>query len=349
MHFQENFLTADKTTANNIHDNSRRLPVAVRSVRTDDSRRLIWSIRSARTDVSRCLPVPKRAPRRKDTILIKFGKPVLHKTFALALAAAMAVTAAGCSGTAHTSSAPSDAPQAATEAAAVPAAPSADTDAAKDADTSAAAEIAAPEDTTAATTAAAEADTAAAASTAAETADSSDTSSETAAADATSSTAETAAADPKDTAEDSAAEAMKDGVPGRDKADTALKESVLSEALVECTGWGQSAGSSLRAATASVMLLQWANTADAANADPTLLTNTVKDEVNRLSDAQKENLKANWSSISFDASMILDSFDEVSMVLEDAGCADAAKEISGNKQSVANWEALEHALDAVLK
>lgn len=275
--------------------------------------------------------------------MIKFGKPVFHKTFALALAAAMAVTAAGCSGTAHTTSAPSDAPQAATEAAAVPTAPSAD--AAKDSGTSAAAEIAEPEDTTAATAAAAEADTAAAASTAAETADSSDTSAETAAADATSSTAEAAAADP----EDSAAEAIKDGVPERDKADTALQESVLSEALVECTGWGQSAGSSLRAATASVMLLQWANAADAANADPTLLANTVKDEVNRLSDAQKENLKANWSSISFDASMILDSFDEISMILDDAGCADAAKEISGNKQSVANWEALEHALDAVLK
>ena len=275
--------------------------------------------------------------------MIKLGKPVLHKTFALALAVAMAVTAAGCSGTAHTTSAPSDAPQAATEAAAVPTAPSAD--AAKDAGTSAAAEIAEPEDTTAATAAAAEADTAAAASTEAETADSSDTSAETAAADATSSTAETAAADP----EDSAAEAIKDGVPERDKADTALKESVLSEALVECTGWGQSAGSSLRAAAASVMLLQWANAADAANADPTLLASTVKDEVNRLSDAQKENLKANWSSISYDASMILDSFDEISMILDDAGCADAAKEISGNKQSVANWEALEHALDAVLK
>ena len=274
--------------------------------------------------------------------MIKLGKPVLHKTFALALAAAMAVTAAGCSGTAHTTSAPSDAPQAATEAAAVPTAPSAAADAAKDADTSAAAEIAEPEDTTAAT---AEADTAAAASTEAETADSSDTSAETAAADATSSTAEAAAADP----EDSAAEAIKDGVPERDKADTALQESVLSEALVECTGWGQSAGSSLRAAAASVMLLQWANAADAANADPTLLAGTVKDEVNRLSDAQKENLKANWSSISFDASLILDSFDEISMILDDAGCTDAAKEISGNKQSVANWEALEHALDAVLK
>lgn len=274
--------------------------------------------------------------------MIKLGKPVLHKTFALALAAAMAVTAAGCSGTAHTTSAPSDAPQAATEAAAVPTAPSAAADAAKDAGTSAAAEIAEPEDTTAA---AAEADTAAAASTEAETADSSDTSAETAAADATSSTAEAAAADP----EDSAAEAIKDGVPERDKADTALQESVLSEALVECTGWGQSAGSSLRAAAASVMLLQWANAADAANADPTLLAGTVKDEVNRLSDAQKENLKANWSSISFDASLILDSFDEISMILDDAGCTDAAKEISGNKQSVANWEALEHALDAVLK
>ena len=282
-----------------------------------------------------------RAARRKDTILIKFTNTIMNRSFALALAAAIAVTAAGCSGTAHTSSAPSDAPQAATEAPAVPSS--------TEADTAAAAEIAEPEDPTAATSAAAEADTSAAASTAAETADSSDTSSETADADATSSTAEAAAADPKDAGKNSAAEAIKDGVPERDKADTALQESVLSEALVECTGWGQSAGSSLRAAAASVMLLQWANEADAASVDPTLLAGTVKDEVNRLSDAQKENLKANWSSISFDASMILDSFDEISMVLEDAGCAAAAKEISGSQKSVSNWEALEHALDAVLK
>lgn len=142
---------------------------------------------------------------------------------------------------------------------------------------------------------------------------------------------------------------MEDGLPGRDTADTALKESVLSEALVECTGWGQSAGSSLRAATAAVLLLQWANEADAANADPALLADTVKAEVNRLSDSQKENLKANWSTISFDASLLLDSYDEISPILEDAGCAEAAKSITSNKNSLSNWEALEHALDAALK
>lgn len=224
--------------------------------------------------------------------MFKYGHILLRRSFALALAAAIAVTTAGCAGK-NTASAPSDAPQAATEAAAAPA------DAAAAQSTSAAA-----------------ADDASSTAAAAETADSS-------AASATA--AETAAAD------------------------TALKESGLSRALEECTGWGQSAGSSLRAAAASVLLLQWANEADAAKADPALLADTVKKEVKGLSDEQQENLKANWSSVSFDASMILDSFDEVSPILEDAGCAEAAKEISQNKDSLANWEALEHALDAALK
>lgn len=227
--------------------------------------------------------------------MFKYGHILLRRSFALALAAAIAVTAAGCAGK-NTASAPSDAPQAATEAAAAPA------DAAAAQSTSAAA-----------------ADDASSTAAAAETAETADSSA------ASATAAETAAAD------------------------TALKESGLSRALEECTGWGQSAGSSLRAAAASVLLLQWANEADAAKADPALLADTVKKEVKGLSDEQQENLKANWSSVSFDASMILDSFDEVSPILEDAGCAEAAKEISQNKDSLANWEALEHALDAALK
>ena len=227
--------------------------------------------------------------RRKESVLIKNKKTILHKSFAMALAAAISITAAGCSGGAHTSSAPSDAPQAATEAAAVPSAPAADT----------------------------------------------------AAATETAKPAETAAAETSTASASAAAEA--------DKADTALKESVLSETLVECTGWGQSAGSSLHAAAASVMLLQWANDVDAANVDSKLLADTVKAEVNRLSDTQQENLKENWSSISFDASMILDSYDEIAPTLEDAGCADAAKNLAGSKNTLANWEAAEHALNAVLK
>ena len=275
--------------------------------------------------------------------MIKYKKTILHKAFAMALAAAVSITAAGCSGGAHTSSAPSDAPQAATEAAAVPSAPAADTAAA--AETAEPAENAAADTSTASTSAAAEADTAAA-----ETADTSATASETAAADETFSTAEDASADPEtDSSKSDAAEAIKDGVPRRDKADTALKESVLSETLVECTGWGHSAGSSLHATAASVMLLQWANDVDAANVDSKLLADTVKAEVNRLSDTQQENLKENWSSISFDASMILDSYDEIAPTLEDAGCADAAKNLAGSKNTLANWEAAEHALNAVLK
>lgn len=270
--------------------------------------------------------------------MFKNGQTILHRSFALALAAAIAVTAAGCSG-AKTASAPTDATQAATEAAATPAESTAAAATAETAATSAAA-AADTADTAAAAETADKADTAAT-SAAAETAATSAAAAETAAADETGSTAAAA--------ESTAAETMENGVPKRDTADTALKESVLSEALVECTGWGQSAGSSLRAASAAVRLLQWANEADAANADSELLADTVKKEVKRLSDSQQETLKANWSSISFDAGMILDSFDEISPVLEDSGCADAAKEISSDKNSAANWEAVEHALDAALK
>ena len=52
--------------------------------------------------------------------MFKYGHILLRRSFALALAAAIAVTAAGCAGK-NTASAPSDAPQAATEAAAAPA------------------------------------------------------------------------------------------------------------------------------------------------------------------------------------------------------------------------------------
>lgn len=269
--------------------------------------RIIPSILSGSVDGLPRAPRPAVLPDiqqkcRKDIILNKYGQTILGKSVALAMAAAIAVTAAGCSGGTNAGSAPANAPQAATESAATPAG------------------SAAAENTSAA--AAADDSTAAPAGTAASSA---------------------AASESTDSAATSAT-AAQTAAP-----DTALKESLLSQALTECVGWGQSAGSSLRAATASVLLLQWANEADAAKADSTLLADTVKAEVKRLSKDQQENLKDNWSTISFDASMVLDSFDEISPILEDAGCAEAAKEISNNKDTLANWEALEHALDAALK
>ena len=311
----------------------------------------------------------------------KIGQTVFRTSFPLALAAAIAISSAGCSGSgAHTSSAPSESGQASTESSVVsiPTEPFTDIDingGKPDVpDSSAAAGTTKPEQKTedsaaasgtssetaadSAATSAAASETAAPSevaaadetSAAAETAETTDTDSSTAdaAAAATSSTSETAAI-VSDNGESAAADALDDGIPKRDTKDTALKESVLSEALVACTGWGQSAGSSLRAASASVMLLQWANETEAGNVDTALLSDTVKAEVNRLSDAQKENLKANWSSVSYDASMILDDFEEMRPILEDAGCAEAAKAASENPKAVKNWEALEHALDAVLK
>ncbi|MDO5476753.1 MAG: hypothetical protein Q4F43_06535 [Eubacteriales bacterium] len=135
----------------------------------------------------------------------------------------------------------------------------------------------------------------------------------------------------------------------REEPDTELKESVLAEALHECTGWGQSAGSSLRAAYAATQLLSWANQAGAADVDPALLEGTVNAEFRRLSREEQAVVRSNWSSVSYDASMILDDFDEISYLLEDAGCSETAREAAKAKNALKNWKAAEKALNTVLK
>ena len=297
----------------------------------------------------------------------KTGQNFFHVTFSVALAAVIAAAAAGCSGNngPHTSTAPSDAPQATTVTATIPfpssgesvesgkaddSGKTSDTDEKESNSSAAAASGAAAAETTEnadSDRTAAAADAADTASTASETADAGDPSYD------SSSTADAADADTTGTgaeyAEDFVAAAIEDGVPERSEPDTSLKESSLSEALVECTGWGQSAGSSLHAASSAVQLLLWANQVEAGSVDSDLLKETVAAEVKRLSDSQQENLKLNWSSVSYDASLILDDFQEISPLLEDGGCSAAAKEASENKDSVKNWEALEHALNAALK
>ena len=73
--------------------------------------------------------------------------------------------------------------------------------------------------------------------------------------------------------------ALRDGLPERSGADTDLKESVLSQALYACTGWGQSTGSSLHAISAATLLLDWSNSVSAGSADPALLEDTVRSEI----------------------------------------------------------------------
>jgi hypothetical protein len=121
------------------------------------------------------------------------------------------------------------------------------------------------------------------------------------------------------------------------------------EALTECTGWGTSAGSSLRAATAAVLLLQWANDTDAGNVDTALLTSTIREKTGELSDTQLQDLKDNWSTISFDADQILNNLEEIRVLTEDAGCAEAAKDAASHKNAAANWKAVSQALDNILK
>ena len=142
--------------------------------------------------------------------------------------------------------------------------------------------------------------------------------------------------------------ALRDGLPERSGADTDLKESVLSQALYSCTGWGQSTGSSLHAISAATLLLDWSNSVNAGSADPALLEDTVRSEIGRLSPVQVQTLRDNWSFIYYDADTILDSFKDVESLAEDAGCLDDARKVSENKNSRKNWRAVYDAIEEAL-
>ena len=142
--------------------------------------------------------------------------------------------------------------------------------------------------------------------------------------------------------------ALKDGVPERKGKDTGLKESLLSEALVKCTGWGQSTGSSLHAAAAATQILDWSNQAGAGKADKATLFKTVETEYKRLSDEQQKNLQNNWSFISYDVETMLDSFADIEGVLSDAGCLETAKAAVADENVLENWKAAHDALEAAV-
>ena len=139
-----------------------------------------------------------------------------------------------------------------------------------------------------------------------------------------------------------------DGLPERSGADTDLKESVLSQALYACTGWGQSTGSSLHAISAATLLLDWSNSVSAGSADPALLEDAVRSEIGRLSPVQVQTLRDNWSFIYYDADTILDSFKDVESLAEDAGCLEDARKVSENKNSRKNWRAVYDAIEDAL-
>ncbi len=148
--------------------------------------------------------------------------------------------------------------------------------------------------------------------------------------------------------EKTAAAALQDGVPERTGEDTSLKESLLSEALVQCTGWGQSTGSSLHAAAAATQILDWSNQAGAGKADQAVLLKAVEAEYKRLSDEQQKNLQSNWSFISYDVETMLDSFTDIEGVLSDAGCLETAKAAVSDKNVLENWKAAHDALEAAI-
>ena len=148
--------------------------------------------------------------------------------------------------------------------------------------------------------------------------------------------------------ERTAAAALQDGVPERTGKDTSLKESLLSETLVQCTGWGQSTGSSLHAAAAATQILDWSNQAGTGKADRSALFKAVETEYKRLSDEQQKNLQNNWSFISYDVETMLDSFADIEGVLSDAGCLETAKAALADENVLENWKAAHDALEAAI-
>ena len=283
---------------------------------------------------------------------MKTGSRVLSAALFVAVAAAVVITSTGCRSSAHSSSAPADPAEsnvsAQTSAGAFPVAVPADSTA---------------QSSTAATEAAAAADTTDNKDTAAQ----SGTASTVAEAAADSTAADPAAANTAGTSENreiydvpadapentgaggTSAASVIESAPARDKADTALLESVLSEVLVDCTGWGQSAGSSLRAASAATRLLRWANQAKAGSADTAALQEAAAAELGRLSANQSSSIKDNWSFISYDADTILDDIEELKNVLEDAGCLETAKDAAADENARSNWKAASEAIEAALR
>jgi len=284
---------------------------------------------------------------------MKTGSRVLSAALSVAVAAAVVITSTGCRSSAHSSSAPADPAEsnvsAQTSAGAFPVAVPADSTAQS---STAATEAAAAADTTDNKDTAAQSGTA---STAAEAAAADSTAADPAAANTAGTTENREIYDvPADAPENTgaggtSAASVIESAPARDKADTALLESVLSEALVDCTGWGQSAGSSLRAASAATRLLRWANQAKAGSADTAALQEAAAAELGRLSANQRSSIKDNWSFISYDADTILDDIEELKNVLEDAGCLETAKDAAADENARSNWKAASEAIEAALR
>lgn len=281
-----------------------------------------------------------RKESQKGTVLKKYSQPYLSTTFSLALAAVVAVSAAGCAGNAGKDSgntaAPSAASAAATITAHIPSGSSAD----QVGGTIGASIM----EDTAGTAATASADAAGSLPDTAE-----NIKDETAASSVTAGSAATPPDSVESGNETASMGITADKTAGIGGSGASLKESDLMEALTECTGWGSSAGSSLRAATAAVLLLQWANDTSAGTVDTALLTSTIREKTGELSDTQLQDLKDNWSAISFDADQILNHPDEIRVLTEDAGCAEAAKDAASHKDAAANWKAVSQAFDNILK
>jgi len=130
--------------------------------------------------------------------------------------------------------------------------------------------------------------------------------------------------------------------------EAAAEEQSLYAALLEGTGWSQSAGSSLRAAYTAVQILDWANRTGAGNEKSSALKKTVREEYGRLSDEEKANFKANWSFISYDVETMLDDFSSLQGTFDDAGCLAEAQAAVSDRNVLRNWKAVHDALEAAM-
>ncbi|MEE3392292.1 MAG: hypothetical protein VZR00_01615 [Lachnospiraceae bacterium] len=114
-------------------------------------------------------------------------------------------------------------------------------------------------------------------------------------------------------------------------------ESSLDTALDSLTGWGSSAGSSLRCAQASVTLMQWVKDHDVVRIDKNELRKYVSAWYKSQSTDEQPDIMNNIYGVCDDADQILGNFKDFEPTLEDAGVASAAKDVLTSDTIQADW------------
>ena len=117
-------------------------------------------------------------------------------------------------------------------------------------------------------------------------------------------------------------------------------EENLQVALANCIGWGGTAGDSLSAVNAAIMLMSWANDNSLKDSDNAAVEAMLKTRYNNMNSEEQKNFRQNWQTISDTADMILTDYEAVADTVEDAGCAERVNMVRTNVNSASNWAEL---------